>query len=621
MGSPPGGPSFFQLVNPIYRPVIRSMSNNDPKAMSRLMTYLGNYRTHFLLSSLASILNKVLDLMPPILVAWVVDSLQGNAPYWMAWVTDTQDPWSLAILLALLTVIIFGFESLFEWLFEYGFMTLAQKVQHDLRLDAYRKIQAREMAWFENNRVGDALSILNDDVNQLERFMNSGFNEILQLLVLFVFAGAVLFGISWQLALVGMMPLPLILLGSIVYQRWIANRYRAMRETVGALSSRLENNISGIAVIKSFTAEEFEASRVSTSSQDYRKANFHAIKISTLYVPLIRMLIAVGFGGVLLLGSYWVIEGKNGLTIGELVLFSMMIQRVLWPVTRLGQVLDTYARAKASAERVFHLMDTPSTIQNKPNPVRLGRAQGEIAFRNVQFKYRDGLPILNGLDFVVKPGETLGIAGTSGAGKSTLVKLLLRFYDPTGGQVELDGHPVSDLDLQDLRRNIALVSQDVYLFHGTIRENIAYGMGELPLQEVEKAAKIAQLDHFIQSLPEKYETLIGERGLKLSGGQRQRLSIARAVLKNAPVIIMDEATSSVDTETERAIQRHIDAFTSGRTALLIAHRLSTLRQADRIIVLDKGQVAEVGTHDELIAQSGIYADLWNVQTGELMNNG
>lgn len=592
------------------------MNENTGQGMKRLMVYLRQYRGPFWFASLSSIANKVLDLMPPILVGWVVDSLQGGPPEWMSSVTDTKDPWSLAILLALLTVLIFLFESLFEWMFQYGFMTLAQRVQHDLRLDAYRKLQRREMAWFENNRTGDALAILNDDVNQLERFLNTGFNDILQLAVLFIFAGAVLFGISWRLALIGMSPLPLILVGSLVYQGWIAKRYRSMRETVGALSSRLENNISGIAVIKSFTAEEFEAERVGDASTAYRHANFMAIKMSTLYVPLIRMLVAIGFGGVLLMGSYWVIEGKYGLTVGQLVLFSMMIQRVLWPVTRLGTILDSYARARASVERIFKLMDTPPAIRDQENPVRIKRAKGELAFKNVQFGYRDGLEILKGLDFAVSPGETIGIAGTSGAGKSTLVKLLLRFYDPTSGTVELDGYPVAQIALDDLRKNIALVSQDVYLFHGTVLENIAYGMGDITLDEVRKAAQIAQLDSFIESLPDKYETLIGERGLKLSGGQRQRLSIARAILKNAPVIILDEATSSVDTETERAIQAHIDEFTSGRTALLIAHRLSTLRKADKIIVLDDGKVAEVGSHDALLAQGGIYADLWKVQTGE-----
>lgn len=584
--------------------------------MARLFTYLQNYRWQFIYSCLSSISNKILDLMPPILVGWVVDSLAGQAPGWMEYLAGSGDPWTLAVILALSAVVIFGFESLFEWMYQLGFLKLAQRVQHDLRVDAYRKIQRREIAWFENNRTGDSLAILNDDINQLERFLNTGFNDILQLFVLFIFAGIVLFDISWKLALIGLIPVPLIFLGSLWYQKMIAPRYSKMRKSVGELSSRLENNISGIGVIKSFTAENFEADRVREASDAYQKANIRAIKLSTLYVPLIRMLIAVGFGGVLLLGSYWVIEKNGELTVGELVLFSMMIQRMLWPVTRLGKILDDYARARASAERVFHLMDTPPGIQEIENPAELGRAEGAIEFDKVRFAYENGVGILKGLNINIQPGETVGIAGTSGAGKSTLVKLLLRFYDTTEGAVKVDGKDVRSLSLKSLRQNIALVSQDVYLFHGTIHENIAYGLENISKEEVKKAAIMAQLHDFIETLPLKYETLIGERGLKLSGGQRQRLSIARAILKNAPIIVLDEATSSVDTETERAIQRHIDEFTAGRTALLIAHRLSTIRNADRIIVLDDGKVCESGRHNDLLAKGGIYADLWSVQTGE-----
>ncbi|HET9227408.1 MAG TPA: ABC transporter ATP-binding protein [Thermoanaerobaculia bacterium] len=589
------------------------------RPMQRLFGYLRKYQGLFLRACGSSVLNKILDLMPPLLVGWVIDSLRGSPPGWIASLARTSDPWSMAVVLSGLSVAIFFFESLFQWLYQAGFMNLAQLVQHDLRIDAYNRIQSREVAFFEEHRLGEILSMLNDDVNQLERFLNTGFNELLQIVVLFLFAGIIMFSSSWQLSLVGMAPIPLILWGSIWYQHRIAPRYSRIREGVGGLASRLENNIAGIQVIKSFTAEPFETERVRRVSEEYRQASFAAIRLSSIYVPLIRMAIVIGFAGVLLVGSYWVLQGRI-LTVGELVLFAMMTERMLWPLTRLGTTLDEYGRAKASARRTFGLLDTPPMLVERANPERLDRARGEVVFDRVEFRYpsRQGdLPVLEGISFRIAPGETLGVAGPTGAGKSTIIKLLLRFYDVTGGAVRLDGHDVRDLSLSELRHNIALVSQDVYLFHGTIRENIAYVTPDTPLDEVVRAAKLAQLHDFVVSLPQGYDTLVGERGVKLSGGQRQRLSIARAILKDAPILILDEATSSVDTETERAIQQSLRTITAGRTALVIAHRLSTIRNADRILVLRDGKVAEEGHHDDLLAKGGTYSELWHIQAGEL----
>jgi len=499
-------------------------------------------------------------------------------------------------------------------------MRLAQRVQHDLRLEAYQRIQAREMAFFEDHRLGEILAMLNDDVNQLERFLNTGFNELLQLAVLVVFSVAVMTPLSWRLTLVGMGPIPLILWGSLLYQRRVSPRYRRVRAGVGGLAARLENNISGIQVVQSFTAEAFETERVRAVSEEYRQANFAAIRLSALYTPLIRMAIVMGFAGVLLVGSYWVLDGSGTITAGQLVLFAMMTERLLWPLTRLGSTLDDYERAMAAARRTFGLLDTPPAIRDPARPRSLGRVRGEVAFERVAFQYPRGAAdgaVLREVSFGIAPGETLGVAGPTGAGKSTLVKLLLRFYDVTGGAVRIDGRDVRELTLEELRHNIALVSQDVYLFHGTIRENIAYRTRDVPQAAVERAAALAQLHGFVAGLPRGYDTLVGERGVKLSGGQRQRLSIARAILKDAPILVLDEATSAVDTETERAIQQNLRRITRGRTALVIAHRLSTIRHADRILVLTDGRVAEEGRHDQLVARGGIYADLWHVQSGDL----
>ncbi len=591
--------------------------NASENPIFRLSRYIKPHRGLFAFACSSSILNKILDLMPPVLVGWVIDSVRRQPPEWIANLVGTVDPWSLAVFLAVLGVVIFAFESLFEWAYQYGFMNLAQRIQHALRMDAYNHIQHREIEFFENHRMGETMAMLNDDVNQIERFLNSGFNELLQLGVLFAFSGVVLFDVSWQLAVVGLLPVPVIIWGSLLYQRMISPRYRRVREAVGGLSSRLENNIAGILVVKSFTAEDFESRRVEEASREYQNANYQAIRLSSIYVPLIRMAVALGFGGVLLLGSYWVLEDQGVLTVGELVLFSMLIQRLLWPLTRMGMTLDEYERAKASARRTFGLLETPSKIQNPAIPRELTPPiQGELCFNQVHFRYQRGEPVLRGLDFQVKAGETIGIAGATGAGKSTLIKLLLRLYDPTMGSVQLEGVDLRDLTLQEVRRNIALVSQDVYLFHGTIAENIAYGAAEVSLEQVQAAAQSAQLHDFVMTLPEGYQTVVGERGIRLSGGQRQRLSIARAILKDAPVMVFDEATSSVDTETERAIQESLVQITRGKTALIIAHRLSTIRHADRILVLREGQVVEEGHHDELVLLQGTYAELWQVQSGE-----
>ncbi len=587
------------------------------RPMFRLLQYLQAYRGKLQLAIGTSVLNKVADLMPPIMVMWILDNLNEQAPAWVHGLTGTTEILPNAIFLAILIVVVFAIESIFEWAFAYLFMTLAQEVQHDLRLDAYQKLQHREMAFFEENRTGNLMAMLNDDINQLERFLNSSFNEIVQLFTLFLFGGFVLFGVSWELAAIGLLPIPLILWGSMYYQKKVAPRYQRVRESVGTLSNRLENNISGILVIKSFTAEDYEADRVREVSKEYLEANREAIKLSTIYVPLIRMLIAIGFAAVMLVGSYWIYVGNGKLTLGELTMFAMMIQRMLWPVTRLGRVFDEYERANASARRVFGLMDTPNMMENPKETAQFEKVKGDIVFDKTSFNYSNGVPVLHQISFQVLEGQSIGIAGTTGAGKTTLIKLLLRLYDVTDGSVTIDGVDLRQINLQQLRRNIALVSQDVYLFHGTIGDNIVYGQPQANKADMIEASKQAQLHEFVESLPNGYDTIIGEKGIKLSGGQRQRLSIARAILKDAPILILDEATSAVDTETERAIQENIRELIKGRTSLIIAHRLSTIRHANYILVLKAGEIAERGSHEELLAAEGIYSELWNVQIGEI----
>ncbi len=587
-------------------------------ALPKFSWALTPYRRAFWFGIIASISNKVLDLMPPLLVAWVIDTVEGSTPDWITAILPNNSAWTVAIFLSLLGVLIFFFESVTQWVYQRQFQTTAQHVQHDIRCHAYQHLQQHDMAFFENQRLGQLIAIVNDDVNQMERFLNTVFNECIQLVVLCAFTLIVMGTTCWQLALFSIIPLPIVIIGSLIYQRYISPYYQTIRYTVGELVARLENNLSGIAVIKSFTAETFEFDRVSSASNDYRQANIKAINISTLYVPIIRMVIAFGFAGVLLLGSYWVLSGNDIITIGELVLFSMLIQRLLWPLTRLGDVFDEYERANVSAKRLLDLLNNQPQIVS-PDPAQtIQNDQTPIAFSNVHFNYVDQVPVLNNVTFEIKSGQTIGLAGSTGSGKSTIVKCLLRLYDVNSGSISVNHQDITTLDLTHLRQLIALVSQDIYLFHGSIKENIAYGTpNSTNDSDIINAAKMAELHQFIASCPNGYDSIIGEKGIKLSGGQRQRLSIARAILKNAPIMIFDEATSSVDTETERAIKQNLADLTKGKTALIIAHRLSTIRNADAIYVLNHGSITESGTHDELIKANGDYYDLWTVQTGDL----
>jgi ATP-binding cassette subfamily B protein len=382
------------------------------------------------------------------------------------------------------------------------------------------------------------------------------------------------------------------------------------------LNHQLSNSLSGIATIKSFTAEAYEVERLRNESNEYLERNRHAIRLSSAFSPLIRMLIVSGFIAITIAGGQMVFEGR--LDVGAYSVLVFMTQRLLWPLTTLGQTFDQYQRAMASTIRILDLLGVESQINDGGTTLPVSDVKGHMQVEDVQFAYSDGREVIKGLRLDIPAGDTVAIVGATGAGKSTVIKLLLRYYDVTGGKVTLDGHDLRDLNLVDVRRAIGLVSQDVFLFHGTVRENIAYGTFDASDEDIINAAKIAEAHEFILSLANGYDTIVGERGQKLSGGQRQRLSIARAVLKDPPILILDEATSSVDNETEAAIQRSLEKIVVGRTTIMIAHRLSTVRNADMIYVLQQGKLYESGTHDALLETDGLYAALWRVQTGEKM---
>ena len=584
----------------------------SPSPLQRLLRTLQPHRRLVWLAASCSVLNKLFDLAPPVLIGLAVDVVVQQNDSWLAALGVVTVPGQLGVL-AVLSFLIWSAESLFEYLYALLWRNLAQRVQHELRLEAYDHLQRLQMGFFEATSSGRLLTILNDDINQLERFLDHGANELLQLITTVLAVGGAMVWLSPTVAGVSFLPIPVILWGSLHFQRRLQPRYQEVRERAGDLASRLANNLGGMLTIKSYAAEPWELERLRADSEAYRLSNRRAIRLSAAFIPLIRFAILFAFLAILVIGGLQAWRGA--IAVGTYSFLVFITQRLLWPLTSLGRTLDDYQRAMASTQRVLDLIDTPIAIPSGDRPLPLGQVRGAIRFEAVDFAYPGRDPLLRQFCLEIPAGSTLGIVGATGSGKSTIVKLLLRLYELQGGAIRLDGQPVDQLQLADLRRAIGLVSQEVFLFHGTVAENIAYGSFDAPRQAIERAAQLAEASRFIEALPQGYDTVVGERGQRLSGGQRQRIALARAILKNPPVLILDEATAAVDNETEAAIQRSLDLITAERTTLVIAHRLSTVRHANRIVVMEQGRIVESGSHEQLIQAGGAYVNLWRVQAG------
>jgi ATP-binding cassette subfamily B protein len=584
--------------------------------LRRLVEHTSSHKKTIRLASACSVINKIWDLAPPLLIGLAVDVVVLKENSFLAGM-GVLDPWNQLILLSIVTFAVWGFESLFEFFYGVLWRNLAQTVQHELRLDTFNHVQKQGMGWFDERQRGDILAILNDDINQLERFLDKGANDLLQVSTTVVVVGAIFIAISWKVALFAVLPIPIIVWGSFRYQRSLEPKYAKVRDSAGKMNALLENDLAGMSTIQSFTAEERESVRVESLSEDYREANRAAIKLSAAFTPLIRMAILCGFTATLLLGGWLTLEGT--LAIGAYSVLVFMTQRLLWPLTRLGETFDLYQRAMASSTRVLDVLESPMEIEDgEIAPVEDEISKANLILENVNFGYPEREKIFSNLNLTIEAGKTIGVVGSTGSGKTTLVRLLLRFADIDSGSIKWVDSDIREWKLKSLRSSIALVDQHITLFPTTILENIRYGNPDSSDKDVKNAAMVAEATDFIESLPEQWGTMIGEGGHRLSGGQRQRLAIARAVLKDAPLLILDEATSAVDNETEAALQRSITKVSQDRTTVIIAHRLSTIRNADRIIVLEKGEIVEDGSHEELVGMNKIYSRMWSVQTGNIL---
>ena len=602
--------------------------DNAEDPMRRLFSVYGRPNLgSVIVGIVASIAARLLDLVPPIMLGVAIDAVFGQQRFslWLvpeAWIpaNETTQFWIVIGLIAGA----FTLAAAFHWIRNWGFNAFAQNIQHSVRTDTYDTMQRLDMGFFADKQTGELMSVLSNDVNQLEQFLNEGLNSVFRLGVMVVGIGGVLLYYNWQLALIALLPVPIIAGFTYLFIKVIQPKYARVRSAVGTVNSRLENNLGGIQVIKSSNTEAYESDRVEDVSTEYLDANWSAIRTRIKFFPGLRLLAGLGFVVTFLVGGLWVFTGSapgplsGELSVGTFVVFILFTQRFIWPMAQFGQIINMYQRAYASAERIFGLMDEPERLGIDPDAEPIEVRGGDVEYDDVTFGYDgDEEPIVEGVDFTVEGGETLALVGPTGAGKSTVLKLLLRLYDVDGGAIRIDGQDIRGVTLRSLRQSIGYVGQDTFLFHGTVGENIAYGAFDADEDALVAAATAAEAHEFITNLPDGYDTMVGERGVKLSGGQRQRVSIARAVLKDPAILVLDEATSDVDTETEMLIQRSLDRLTEDRTTFAIAHRLSTIKDADTIVVLEDGRIVERGTHEGLLENGGLYAHLWGVQAGEI----
>jgi ATP-binding cassette subfamily B protein len=636
------------------------------RPLLRLFREYGAAEVHWLaIGMAANVVARVAGLIPPVVLGVAIDAVfTGNGPYTLPLVPDAWLPTAGPAQFRLSVVLIVGSflaTGVFTWIYGIAANNFAHGVMHAVRTDSFDRMQRLDMTFFDDKQTGEVMSVLNNDASNLEVFLDNALQNSARLGVMVVGIAGVLFYYNWELALITLSAIPLMILFTLWFMRAVEPRYVAQRSVVGDLNTALENALSGVELVKTSNTESYESDRVERASYQYFERTMSILRLNYVYRPGMELFAGLAFAATFAVGGYWLSAGPPGpftttLTVGTFVTFVLLTQQFVAPLAEVSNIIDQYENAKASCERVFGLRDIPIRITDADDAVELGSdppeddngvaagdagapthggVAGAVEYDDVSFAYLENAlvdptdadeEVISDVSFTADPGDTVALVGPTGAGKSTLLKLLLRLYDVTDGAVRVDGHDVRDVTVESLRSAVGYVAQDTTLFDGTIAENIRYGRftgvdgdvkSDAVRERVIEAAKAAEAHEFIDSLPNGYETRIGEQGVKLSGGQRQRVAIARVVLQDPAILVLDEATSAVDTETEMLIQRSLDELAADRTTFVIAHRLSTVTDADTTLVLEDGAVVERGSHDDLLAADGLYAKLWGVQAGEI----
>ena len=570
------------------------------KSLLRVLSYLKPYRKGVALTLFLAISTTLLDLVPPWLIKMIVDSL----------VEGKESLWLYGPIAGLAGIYLArNFTNHRRILVN---NKVEQNVVFDLRSDVYRALQNLSMSYFENRSTGELMSRANDDVNYVERIFIDGVEQVVTAILTLIGISAILFYMHWKLAVVALLPIPFLVYGAWFYTSRAHDQYHVVRKRAAKMNARLQDSISGIRETLSFNRQLYEIKQFEKRSRDYCDGTLKVMRLWAFYSPSMMFLGSLGTVLILLYGVGLVQAGD--ITVGSLIAFVGYLALFYTPINQLHSVNHMLQHALASGERLFEIIDTVPEIQDAPNTILPStNVRGTIQFDRVGFSYIPGKPAIMEVGFTIAAGEKIAIVGHTGSGKSTLVKLLMRFYDVESGTILIDGYRIKDLPLSYLREQIGLVAQDPFLFNGTVAENILYGNIEASRDQIISAAVSAHADPFIKNLPEGYDTRVGERGVKLSGGEKHRIAIARTFLKNPPILVLDEATSSVDTETENHIKQALNILMAGRTTLIVAHRLSTLEGADRVLVLKKGELVETGDHDSLIATDSEYAQLFRQQ--------